>query len=93
LNNDGAEIRNSSVRQVTDAAQDKEKVELVVHKGLNDLRGLEMFVLNTSLVLSQSLHCNPPLAGRKTRSIYRGIGEEYEHDDTPCRAKGAASGC
>lgn len=78
-------------RQPTNTAQHKEEIKLVVHKRLKDLPWLQVFVLNTSLILPQSLDGNSALSLRKTRGVDRGVGQEYEHDDTPRRAKGAAT--
>ena len=74
---------NTCWLQLTDNTENEEHIELIVHESFEDLIRLHVFVLNTSLILSQSVDSDPTLSLGKTTSSHRRVGKEDEHDDTP----------
>ena len=78
------------VLPLTHYTQDKEEIKLIVQKSLENLPRLEMLILNTSLVFFQSFNGYPTPSLGETRCGHRRIGEEDEHDDSPCSTKGTA---
>lgn len=67
----------------TDTTQNEEHVEFVIHESFKNLVRLQVFVLNTGLILPQPVDSDPTLSLGKTLSSNRRIGEEDKHDDTP----------
>jgi hypothetical protein len=67
----------------TDTTQNEEHVEFVILESFKDLVRLQVFVLNTGLILPQPVDSDPTLSLGKTASSNRRIGEEDKHDDTP----------
>lgn len=67
----------------TDNAQQKEHVELVIHKRLQNLVRLQVLILDTSLILTQAVNGDAALSHAETAGSDRRVGEKDKHDNAP----------
>jgi hypothetical protein len=73
MNDNSAEVRDSTIGDIANKTQNEKYVELIILKSLENLIWLEMFVLNTSLIFSQALNSHTALSLGQTTSRDWGV--------------------
>jgi hypothetical protein len=67
----------------TNKTQREEYIEFIVHKSLQNLVWLKIFVLDTGLILPNPLDGHPALFFAESFRCDRGVREKNEHDNAP----------